>query len=219
MIDCLPYVLTRTVDPAHEPITATECKLQLNLEPTDKDFDAWLEPGDSQVGVIRAAREMVEADTQLALIDQTWTLKLDQWPEDDRTIDLRIHPVRSISSVTYKDTTGTTQTWGASNYEVLRHRFRSYLLKPDTTTVWPTLSSTLANPITITFIAGYSDPSTDTTAIAKRNKVPAAAKKAMLMLISHWFRQREAVLIGSISKEIELGYRSLINTIRPNRYL
>ena len=41
-------------------------------------------------------------------------------------------------------------------------------------------------------------------------EVPATYKQAMMLLIGHWFENRENVVIGVVSKEIEFSYKSLI---------
>jgi uncharacterized phiE125 gp8 family phage protein len=59
---------------------------------------------------------------------------------------------------------------------------------------WPTLSLRPTNAVVVQFTAGYGDAADD---------VPQRVKQAMLLLIGHWYEHREAVLTGSISKEIE----------------
>lgn len=219
MVGVLDYSLERTVAPTIEPMLPAAAKLQCGIELAEAYFDPWLEAKDGNVGAIQAAREMVEANAQVALMNQTWVLKLDGWPTGEPVIDLHIHPVQSITSVTYLDETGASQPWSSANYQLIRSKFRSLLFKPDADVEFPTITTTIRRPITITFLAGYPDPTTDTTDAMKRAKVPRAATMAMSLLLGHWFRNRESVLVGSSSKEIELSYRDLLNTIRPVRYV
>jgi uncharacterized phiE125 gp8 family phage protein len=49
--------------------------------------------------------------------------------------------------------------------------------------------------------------------------VPAAIRHAMLMLVGHWYDgSRSGVLTGSISKEIEFGVKSLLDSQRWGSY-
>lgn len=214
----LDYGLERTVAPTAEPLTLATAKHQCNVEPAETAFDCWFNSGEGKVGAIQAARELVEQRAQLALMPQTWVLKLAEFPAEHPLIDLRIHPVRRISSVAYIDANGSTQTWSSSNYEVQRTSHRSLLVKTDTSAAWPTTAGNKLRPVIITMIAGYSDPTTDKTPLLQRAKVPAHARQAILMLLDHWFEHRGAVLVGMISKSIELSFEALIDVLRPTRY-
>ena len=242
MTSRIAYNLERTTDPTEEPIDKSSAKLQCHIEAAETFFDNWFD-GDAAVdaaGAIPAARFLVEQDAQVALMPQTWQLRLDNWPIGkayetshwdvgarhmmdtrymigDDWIDLLIHPVQSVT-VSYEDTNDATQTWAASNYELQVSKYRSILMKTDKDVDFPTLSTSDPRPITITITAGYSNTTDQATIVLRRAKVPPSAKMAMLMLIAHWFRNKESVLVGSISKEIEQGYKSLIRTIRPERY-
>lgn len=213
----LPYTLERTVAPTPEPITRDSAKHQCSIELGETAFDPWFESGEGNVGAIARARELVEFDTGACLMNQTWALRLDRLPSGG-LIELIRHPVRSISSVVYYDADDVSTTLAASNYELIRGRFFSYLVKADLNAVWPTISTSKHKPVTITYVAGYPDPATDTTDVLKRAKVPECAKGGMLVLLAHWFRNRESVLVGSISKEIEQGYKDLISPICQPRY-
>lgn len=213
----LDYNLQRTTAPTEEPITLEAAKRQCSIDREETFFDVWLAGDDEDsIGAIAAARELVEYDARVAIMPQTWTLRYDAWPDGD-WIDLLIHPAQSVV-VTYDDLNDATQTWAAANYQLQRGRYRSLLMKTDKDADYPDLSSSDPRPVQIVITAGYSNTTDHITPAARRNQVPHAARMAMLMLIGHWFRNRESVLIGTISKEIEQGYRSLIETIRPVRY-
>jgi hypothetical protein len=49
--------------------------------------------------------------------------------------------------------------------------------------------------------------------------VPAAIRHAILMLVGHWYDgARSGVLTGSISKEVEFGVKSLLDSQRWGSY-
>ncbi len=214
----LSYNLQRTTDPTEEPVTIDMVKRQCTIEVDETYWDEWIDGefnGDTW-GVIAAAREQVEYDARVAIMPQTWNLRLDEWPDDD-WVDLKVHPVQSVT-VAYEDLDDATQTWAAGNYEVQRSRYRSLLMKTDKDVDFPDLSTSDPRPVNITITAGYSNTTDHTTPVARRNQVPRAVGMAILMLCGHWFRNRESVLVGTISKEIDQGYHSLLRTIRPTRY-
>jgi hypothetical protein len=48
--------------------------------------------------------------------------------------------------------------------------------------------------------------------------VPTQIRHAILMLVAHWYDRRESVLTGSISKEVEFGVKSLLDSCRWGAY-
>lgn len=214
----LAYNLQRTTAPTEEPVDLCAVKRQCTIEELETYFDDWFAGNPAYTGgAIAAARAMVEHDAQVALMPQTWTLRLDDWPLDD-WVDLRIHPVQSLT-ISYEDEDDATQTWAASNYELQRSEYRSIVMKTDKDVDFPDLSTSDPRPVTLTLTCGYSNTTDQTTTVARRALVPHQAKHAILMLVEHWFRNRGSVIVGVASKEIELGYKSLIESIRPSRYV
>jgi uncharacterized phiE125 gp8 family phage protein len=64
--------------------------------------------------------------------------------------------------------------------------------------------------VVITWWGGYGEDG---------RSVPNQIRHAMLMLVAHWYgTARESVLIGSISKEIEFGVKSLLDSCRWGTY-
>lgn len=150
-------------------------------------------------GLIQAAREYVEGYQNRALCTQTWELVLDDWPDDDY-IEIPLPPLQSVTSIKYKDETGAETTWDGANYIVdpdsyLGRVVLAYGLS------WPTDDLYPAGAIRIRFVAGYTD-------------VPATTKAAMLLLIGHWYENREAVNIGNITSEIPFSVKSLLDMNR-----
>jgi len=73
---------------------------------------------------------------------------------------------------------------------------------------WPAYMDD-ANAITITFWAGYGEDG---------RSVPPAIKHAILMLVGFWFENRSAVLVGSISKQLEFAVDSLLSSQKWGGY-
>lgn len=185
--------LTRTAAPATEPVSVEELKQHLNY--TDSDQDQLIS------SYITTAREMVETDTERALITQTWTLKIDGFPSDG--IEGRLCPLGSVLSITYTDSAGDSQTLATSVYLVSGSEPWRVSLKSGQ--VWPTTYDQ-KDVVTVTFTAGYGGAA----------DVPERAKQAIRLLVGHWFQNREAV--GQVGDEIVLAYNSLIDRLRWSGY-
>lgn len=132
---------------------------------------------------LTAARQHVETFTHRALITQTWDLSLDGFPESD-WLCLPMAPLVSVTSVTYVDANGVTQTWSASLYTVdapTGPHARPGRLAPAFGQCFP-VTRDQPNAVTVRFVAGYGAASS----------VPGPIKSAMKLLIGHWWLNREA---------------------------
>lgn len=166
----LAYSVARSVPPAYEPLTLAEAKTHLRV--VGSNDNGYIE------SLIVAAREELEAQTRLALITQTWIMKLNEWPASE-VIHLTPAPLISVTGISYLDTAGASQTLATSVYEVDTARMPGCIwLKYSQD--WPTLRS-IQNAVTITYKCGYGADATD---------VPMRAKQAMLMWIESAFCQR-----------------------------
>jgi len=160
------YPATVTSAPASEPVTLTEAKLQTRVESSDED--TYL------TGLIKAARAHVESMCGIRIITQTVTVKCDLFED---FAHFPVAPVSSVSSVAYVDTAGAAQTLSSNVYEVRNDGLTcGIVLKYGQS--WPSIQD--GSRITVTAIAGAS-------------AAPEEIKQAILLLIAHWFLNREAV--------------------------
>lgn len=179
----------QTVAPTVEPVTLAEIKKQLALPAEDGFWDTFLE------AAITQAREQFEYDTGIVCCTSTWVEKLDEWPCENY-ITLQRRPVASVSSITYLDTDGTSQTWSSSNYTLDSNRtiptiFLTYGAS------FPALR-TIQNAVTITYVAGYGTASS----------VPKLAKQAVMLAAAHAFSQREPLIPVNASVD---AYEAIVN--------
>jgi uncharacterized phiE125 gp8 family phage protein len=174
----MPLVLRQTVGPNDEPLSLTEVKLHLRL--TSDLEDALL------LLYMQAAREEVERVTRRQLMTATWTLSLDSFTCN--IIKLPRAPLQSVTSITYLDTDGDSQTLATTVYGVdtLSEPGRVYL---KTGQSWPSTYDQL-NAITITYVAGW----------ATYAQVPSPLKRLILLLVGHMYEHREA----SVEKALAL---------------
>ena len=185
-------ITKRTVNPTTEPVSLAEAKLHLRVDTTDED--ALIS------GLIQTAREYCERYQRRSYLTQTWRAALDAFPASDTDFVALPYaaPLASVTSVQYLDNNGATQTLSASLYTVdTYHEPGGIYLNYSQS--WP-VTREIARAITITYVAGETAASS----------VPATVKQAMLLLIGHWYANREAVLTGSTSTEIGFAVESLL---------
>jgi uncharacterized phiE125 gp8 family phage protein len=159
--------LFRTTAPAVEPVTVADVKTQLRIGHDSED--------DLINGLIRAAREEVEARTGIAMIAQHWRLALDRWPRFGRVALLR-YPIVEILSVTVYGTEGEASLVDPSTYEVdlaSRPARLYFATRPEPIRIM--------NGIEIDFSAGFGPDA---------QNVPERLKRAILVLVAHWYEFR-----------------------------
>lgn len=180
--------LKRTVEPVATPVSLAEAKAQCRVLHDDED--------DLITDLIAAAVSMVEDYCGRSLMQQTWQLTLDEF--EDRIL-LPRGPVQSVSTFTCLDDAGDAQTVNSAIY-ALDLSGDPQAIEREPQQAWP-VPGAFVNPITITYVTGYST-------------VPAAIKQAILMLVASWFRNREALLTGTIVAEMPLGTMALLQNHR-----
>ncbi len=196
LAEIVRYSFTQTVAPTVEPVSLVEAKRNLRITAADSD--------DEILSLIKQSREQVETDTQLQLINATWVMTLDYFPAE---IEIRKPPVSSITSVAYIDFNGDSQTFLSTKYK-LDDKSKPARLVPVFNDAWPTTRGEI-NAVTVTFVAGYG---------AAATAVPELAKRAMHLLIAHWFNNREAVIIGPTGSALPLAYKTIIQSLRWGGY-
>lgn len=180
----------KTNAPTTYPVTTAEARTHcLVYGATD---DTYLD------SLIAVATRHVESLSSRQLLTATWAARMEDFPEE---IELRILPVASIVSITYIDEDNVSQTLAASSY-------RSDIESPDCPgrispaygTTWPAVRGETYNAVTVSFTAGYGAAAA----------VPETYKHAILLLVGHWFENREPVNIGNIVNTIPLAFHSLM---------
>lgn len=181
--------------PSVEPVTLVEAKLHCKVDVTTDD--------DLITALIVAAREEIERRTWRALVTQTLELILSDWPGADR-IELPRAPLQSITTVKYKDKDGNETTWPGANYLAGTDSVPGVLALAWNAS-WPSVDLYPVEPIRIRFVAGYGLAAS----------VPTSLKQAVLLLVAHWYEQREAG--GDTVSEkagIPFGVEALVRSYR-----
>lgn len=195
----------RTVAPTSQPLLLEQAKEYAKIEIPHEDVTL----GD----LLLAATERVEDLLNQSLITQTWALTLDsffQEPFYDATegvLKLPRPPLQSVSSITYLDTAGVSQTLATTQYKV-DTKSRPGRISLSYVGDWPdTYEET--GVVTITYVAGYG----------AAEAVPSQAKQAIRLLFNHWERERGAYITsGAVPQEIPHGVHDLIALVWHGDY-
>jgi uncharacterized phiE125 gp8 family phage protein len=173
-------------EPDNEPVTLEEAKLHCRVDTDDDD--------DLIGSLITAAREYCEGFQNRAYVSQVWELWLDGFPATP--FDIPKPPLLSIDSIKYYDTDNTEYDFDDyyADTESTPGRLELNYLES-----WPSVTLRDINGVCITFTAGYGDA----------DDVPQSVKQAILLLVGHWYENREQ---GSPTelKDIPLGVSSLL---------
>ena len=181
---------SRTVDAATEIVTAAEVKAHARID--HDDDDTWID------NAIKAARYLLENETRRQFITATYEQVYSAFPNNN-VFRLVRPPLISVTSIGYTDTDGNAQTVISSDY-VVDTKAEPGLVTLAYGEIWPSTYDE-ANVVTVTFQAGYGAATTD---------VPEPIRQAALMLIAHWYEFRPAVVVGTVSKDIEWGIKAMI---------
>ena len=186
----------RTVEPTVRPVNWEQLKAQCRITTDDERLI-----GEQYLDV---ATQWVEEITQRALLSQAWELTLDGFGDCRHVTNGVIYvprpPLLAVSSIVYLATDGTSTTLSSSDYRVVTSSHPGRI-EEAYGEVWQSTYSVLGS-VTITHTAGYG-----TTAAS----VPVALRQAVLLMAANLFREREPVLTGSISKELEFSLMALLD--------
>lgn len=187
------YRPSRTAAPSETPVSLTEAKAHLRVDSDDENTLI--------SALVQAATDHVDGYGGIlgrCLVTQTWRQDFDQFSQKLYLPML----AASVTSVVYVDDYGGSTTVGAANYELLNWHGGSYVRFIDDYPFPSGLAEAAA--VRVTFTSGFGAAA----------DVPAAIKAAMLLMIGHWYANREAINVGNIVSELPLGAMSLLEPYR-----
>lgn len=182
--------------PATEPITTAEAKTQLRV--TGSTDDDYID------GLVATVREYLDGRRGIlgrALITQTWRLHMDEFPSGG--IQLPRPPLISVSNVTYLDSDGNSQTLTVTDDYLVDIYSEPGWVVPAVNTSWPSTYDTI-NAVSVEFVCGYGAAS----------DVPKPLIHAMKLLLSHYYENREATIVGTSVTDLPQGVQDLIANYR-----
>ena len=134
--------------------------------------------------LITGARVLCEQRQNRAYITQTRTLTMDRFPIYAYPIEPPRPKLITVTTLKYVDTAGTQQIWDSSNYTVDIQSIPGRIY-PVFGVIWPTPRAQ-RNAVEVIYTAGYGTTRADT---------PETVKQAMLLLLAHWFENREEIVL------------------------
>ncbi len=191
------FSLVRVTAPATAPISLAEAKAQMRVEGGDEDSIIQR--------LIDAAVAFVDVQGVLgfAMITQTWA----EWlGPNQSTVYLSLGPVQSVSSIKYYDTDGNLQTATLADFNIFGTPNR-ISIAPKTSKAWP-ITQTRDDAIKIEYVIGYGSTSAS---------VPQTVRHALLMLVSHWYENREASSEKQMMN-LPYGFAEMIGSERNHWY-
>lgn len=196
------YGIKLVTAPEKLPVTVAEAKAYARVEESSTEEDALFS------SLIQAAVTLAESYLNRYLITQTHDLTLDCFPSSDiGVIYLPKSPVQSITSITYVDDNGATQTWGASNY-LLDGKQEPARLTTAYNISYPSIREQL-NSVTIRHVVGYgTEPS----------NVPETIRTAIKLLVNEMFNSRQQMVYGVSVAEVSVTAERLLSIHRLQRF-
>lgn len=131
------------------------------------------------------------------IMTQTWRQDFDDWAEE-----LRLpFPDCTVSELRYHEAGDDSGTLvAATDYDVLADELGSYIR----------LHDDFAGPGELAEVRGVRATFTAAMDATERETV----KQAVLLLVAHWFANREAVNVGNITTALPFGVEALVAPLR-----
>jgi uncharacterized phiE125 gp8 family phage protein len=157
---------------ASDPVTVSELKTHGRIDDSNED---------TLLGhYITAATELAQQYQSRQYVNATYDVTFDHFENPMR---LPFAPLGSVTSITYIDQDGNSQTLGASNYTVLTSSVPGRIVAAYNI-LFPTTRGQ-EDAVTVRYVAGYG---------ATGASVPQRIKTAILMLALDMYERREAHL-------------------------
>ena len=116
-------------------------------------------------------------------------------------------PLRSVTSITYVDDDGATQTLSSAIYqpvgvwsETNQTKVSGIVLAYDQD--WPSIRLQ-KEAVTVTYVAGYAT-----------DEIPDNLRHAILLFVGNLYANREPIVIGTIATKLQLNYQWLLNPFK-----
>lgn len=189
-------ILKLVTAPTEEPVSRVEAKAHLRVDITDDD--AYID------GLIVGARIAAEQIARRSFVTQTFDFSMSEWPSEI-SFALPRPPLVNVTSITYVDSAGVTQTMSAGDYVVDSDSEpgRIWLNYGKT---WPTSALRPGPAIKVRYQAGYG------AAV----DVPMQYKQAILLMVGHFYENREEIVVqsGVAAVQMPMAAESLLTMDR-----
>lgn len=192
-----------TAEPAVEPVSDAELNAHLNLTASDATADA------TQLARIKVnARAFVEDVLGRALIDQTVTLKMSEFPAaSDQRFELPMGHTSAVTSITYTDASGASATLAADQYVLdSGDKFNPATIQlAPAARYWPDVHE--RGDVTVVYQAGYADA----------DAVPEQLVAGVLMVAASLYHNRASEVPAGMQESI--WFKSLLSLWRIRSFV
>lgn len=179
---------------AADPVSLTEAKAHLRVAGSDEDTHI--------TNLITAATQFCQQVTRMQFVTATLRLSMDSFADDaylcHGAIEVPRPPLQSVVSIGYTDTDGASQTWSSSEYSVDTYS-RPGRITEAYGYIFPSTQE-IPHAVNVTFVAGYGNAAA----------VPQSIKQAILLVIGHWYENRENVVVGGSVADLPMSARHLL---------
>lgn len=226
--------MTTLIQSTVEPISLEMARLQCSIDPEGSPPTS---PWDSLLEVyIAQAREWCENYTGQTFAQKTIEYAIDEFPQMTSTtntvtgivtttpgeLELIGGPIVGLPEIRYVDQYGIEQVFDPSLYTVHTSLAGESTLRLVTGATWGSPAVDVSWPtdavggLTVRYTVGYSVPGES----PDNNPIPPAVKGAILLLVGHWFKNREETVDATSQRQvasIPMGARALLDTYRIRR--
>ena len=190
-------VVLETQDDTSAVVSLADLKKHVAIDSTESYYDDMLQ------SMEQAAVAFIESKSRLVLRNSSYEIFCNQFPGGADPLYIPLWPVRSVTDIVYTDQSGSVVVITNAQKILSTPPAAMY---PAVDTEWPMAQEGNRQSVTFSATVGYQNNAA----------VPAMVKHAIKMLVAHWFRNRETVLVGSISKELEKAVDALMVQFRSN---
>lgn len=188
-----PRGLKRTVAPTIQAISLSAFKSHHHIDHDDDDATI--------LDYIEAATDYAENVQERSLRSSTWQAVYDGFPASGVFYVPRPPLIGSVV-LTYLDSSGASQTLSSSYYVV------DSVSEPARVSLaygysWPTTYGQLG-AVTLQFVAGHSSAAA----------IPSRTRQAIRMLVSHWYENKEPIVVGQPVANVPFSVNDLLNEDR-----
>lgn len=164
----------QTTPPTITPVSVDDIKSHLRIDHASDD--------DLLQEYLNAATQAVENYVHRQLITATFKQYRDAFPSSGMII-LDRPPLLTVTSITYTDTDGATQTWPTNQYTVVADAILGYVVPSYDSSGFPSTRD-VPNAVTITYTAGYG---------ATAASVPASIRQIIRNWTGDMYAKRETI--------------------------
>lgn len=180
------------------PVSLAQVKRHLGVAYSERDRDI--------EQMIRAAANYLGKLCKRTWLTTDYLLTLEEFTQ---TIEIPSPPLQLLTSIQYYSSAGVLTQLTSSSWQVLSGDGLPAIVKPAPNTTWPGTEYDRWNAVQIRFRAGYGDTA---------DYLPPEFSQAALLMLRHWYDNPSAVITGTISKELELSFRSLARSLGTGHY-